>query len=146
MHTLRLRIRRRFARRPRATVRPGISLVEVLVALTLLAVVLTSLAGLTVTAGRGAVRVAGGGYREGMLTQEINRLSATPFAALPAAAGCQTVASGPFPHTRCVTVASVNTRLRRVTIIVTPTQPGVTPDTVVFDRSDPPTFNPLSTP
>ena len=146
MRSLRLRIRRRLARRPQTSARPGISLVEIVVALTLLAVVLTSLAGLTVTAGRGAVRVAGGGYREGILTQEINRMSAVPFASLPAAAGCQTVAGGTFPHTRCVTVASINTRLRRVTIAVTPAQPGITPDTVVLDRSNPPTFNPLSIP
>jgi prepilin-type N-terminal cleavage/methylation domain-containing protein len=125
--------------------RPGVSLVEVLVALTLMTVVLTALSGLTFRAARQTNQLSGGGYRQGVLVQETNRLTAEPFANLPALAGCVTEAGGVFPHTRCVTVTNLSSTRRRATIIVTPAQPGVRPDTVIVERTNPPVGNPLST-
>jgi type II secretory pathway component PulJ len=128
----------------RFTNRQGISLVEVVVAMTLLAVVLTSLAGATYNAARRASGIAGDGYRQAMMMQEMNRMTALPWASLPGAAGCTTVAGGTFPHTRCITVTNTAQNIRRVQVIVTPAQPGVRPDTTIFDRTNPPVGNPLS--
>ncbi len=139
MRPMKLPIRRRIL-----AARAGTTIVEVVISLTLLAVVLVSLAGLTADAARGSVKVAGGGYREGIMTQEVNRLTTLPFASLAGQAGCTTVSTGVFPHTRCVTVTTINARLTQVRVVVTPAQPGVPADSVTFERSNPPTYNPLS--
>jgi Tfp pilus assembly protein PilV len=125
-------------------VRAGVSLVEVLVAIVLMGGVLTSLAGLTFTAARQSSRVANSSYRQATLQQESNRMLAIPFANLPGAAGCTTVSTGTFPHTKCITVTTVSATRRTIQVIVTPTQQGVRPDTLNMERSNPPTANPLS--
>ncbi|MGH7129094.1 MAG: type IV pilus modification PilV family protein [Longimicrobiales bacterium] len=126
--------------------REGTSLVELLVAMTLLGVVLTSLAGLTFDTARRSIVVAGNGYMQGVVTEQINRLEAIPFSQLPAAAGCMTVANGVFPHRRCITVTDVNSIHRLVRMIVQPGQLGLLPDTVDLVRWNPPAINPLFTP
>jgi Tfp pilus assembly protein PilV len=126
--------------------RAGASLIELLVAVTLLGVVLTSLAGLSFDAARRSIRVAGSGYMQGVVTQEVNRLTALPFNQLPAAGGCIAVTSGIFPHKRCVTVTDITSMQRQIQLIVTPAQQGVAPDTVTFVRYNPPSANPLFTP
>ena len=126
--------------------REGISLVEILVAMTLVSAILIPIAGLTALGANMSVRNAGASYRQGVLAQEANRLSTLPFASLPGAVGCTTVATGTFPHTRCVTVTNVSSTLRRVQVVVTPAQPGVRPDTARFERANPPTGNPLNMP
>ncbi|MGH7551687.1 MAG: type IV pilus modification PilV family protein [Longimicrobiales bacterium] len=124
--------------------RSGVTLVEVIVAMTLLAVILTSLASVTFQAARRTSVVAAEGYRQGVLVQELNRVTALPWANLPGIAGCTTVSGGTFPHTRCIAVTTVSNTIRRVRLIVTPAQPRVRPDTVIFDRANPPAGNPLS--
>ena len=69
--------------------------------------------------------------------RELGLLLASPFASLPALAGCAT-ARGTFPHTRCVTVSDLSPHVRRVTLIVTPDKDGSRADTVVVDRAAPP--------
>lgn len=123
--------------------RQGISLVEVVVAMTLLAVVLTSLAGATYNAARRSSRIAVDSYREAILVQELNRMTSLPWAGLPGAAGCTTVAGGSFPHTRCVSVTDLSQTRRQVRVIVTPAQPGSHPDTTLFERTNAPAGNPL---
>jgi Tfp pilus assembly protein PilV len=125
--------------------RAGISLVEIVVAMTLMSAVLIPVAGLTALGANRSVRNAGATYRQGILNQEVNRLTSVPFGALPGAAGCTTVATGAFPHTLCVTVTDVTGTLRRVRVVVAPSQPGVRPDSSTFERANPPVGNPLST-
>jgi prepilin-type N-terminal cleavage/methylation domain-containing protein len=125
--------------------RSGVSLVEVIVAMTLLGVVLTTLAQVSFHAARRTIVVAGDGYRQGILLQEANRAATLPWASLPGLAGCTTVAGGTFPHTRCTTVSALSGNTRRVTVVVTPAQPRVRRDTVIVDRTNAPTGNPLST-
>ena len=125
--------------------RAGMSLVEIVVAMTLMSAVLIPLVGLTAFGANRSVRNAGGTYRQGILNQEVNRLTSLPFAALPGVVGCVTVAAGTFPHTRCVTVTTVTATRRQVRVIVTPAQPDVRPDSATFERANPPIGNPLST-
>ena len=133
------------ASEPGLRARAGISLVEIVVAMVLMSAVLIPVAGLTALGANQSVRGAGTTYRQGILNQEVNRLTALPFATLPSMVGCTTVGAGVFPHTRCVAVTNVSSTLRRVEVIVTPAQPGVRPDTARFDRANPPAGNPLST-
>jgi type II secretory pathway pseudopilin PulG len=125
--------------------RPGVSLVETLVAITLMGVVLSGLGGLAFTASRQTVNVAASGYRQGILVQEVNRLTAWPYADLGAAAGCTTVATGAFPYQRCINVNAISSTRSQVRVIVTPSQPGVTPDSVTVERTRPPVGSVLST-
>jgi prepilin-type N-terminal cleavage/methylation domain-containing protein len=124
--------------------REGVTLVEVVVAMTLLAVALSSLAVATFSASSRSVKVAGSGYMNGIVTQELNRVASMPFANLAAAAGCMTVSSGVFPHQRCIFVTDLTGTEKQVRIIVTPAQRGVLPDTVIVRRSNPPAGNPLN--
>lgn len=126
----------------------GISLVEIVVAMTLLAAVLTSLAGLSYQAARQANTIATTSYRQGVMMQEVNRLTALPFDALAAQAGCRTLTTGVFPHTRCITVSVTTTGILKeaaIGLIVTPSLPGMVPDTVRLRRTKPPYANPLNT-
>jgi len=126
--------------------REGTSLVELIVAMTLLGVVMTSLAGLTFDTARRSVIVAGNGYMQGVMTEQVNRLAALPFANLPSAAGCMTVSTGVFPHRRCITVADVTNVRRNVQLIIQPAQPGLLSDTANLVRWSAPATNPLFTP
>jgi hypothetical protein len=74
----------------------------------------------------------------------MNRFASMPFASLAGAAGCTTVSTGAFPHQRCAVVTDLTGTEKQVRIIVTPSQSGVLPDTVVVRRSNPPTGNPLN--
>jgi prepilin-type N-terminal cleavage/methylation domain-containing protein len=124
--------------------RQGVTLVELLVAMVLLAVLLTSVAALTFEAARSSITVAGEQYRQGVTLEAVNRLTAVRFSSLPAGTTCQTTTTGTFPHTLCVRVASAGLYSKQVQVVVTPAQPGVRPDTVTFIRANPPMTNPLS--
>jgi Tfp pilus assembly protein PilV len=129
--------------------RAGLSLVELTVALTFLGVVLTSIAGLTVEAAQRAQALSGQSRRQAAVTEEVNRLTALPWASLAPTSStgiCRTHNDPGFQHTRCVTVTAVTTFVRQVRLIVTPAQLGVRPDTVMFTRANPPTLNPLMMP
>lgn len=129
---------------PELASRPGVSLVETLVAITLMAVVLSGLGGMAFTASRQTVNLSASNLRQGILTQEVGRLTTWPFDNLTGTAGCTTVSTGRFPHTRCVTVTSVSSTRRTVRVIVTPSQAGVRPDTVTFERTRAPVGSVLS--
>jgi len=123
--------------------RAGLSLVEVIVTMTLLAVVLTSLASMSYTAARRSVVEAGTAYRHGVMLQEVNRMMTVPYANLMSQNGCVTVPTGAFPHRRCVVVTG-STEQVTVTIRVQPGLQGVRPDTVVFQRARFILANPLN--
>jgi len=125
--------------------RSGVSLVETLVAITLMGVVLSGLGGLAFTASRQTVNVSAGGYRHGILVQEVNRLTAWSYDDLGSAAGCTTVATGAFPYQRCITVNAISSTRSQVRVIVTPSQPGVAPDSVTVERTRAPVGSVLST-
>jgi len=126
--------------------REGVSLVELVVAITLLGVVLASVAGLSVESAQRAEMLSGQSRRQAAVAEEINRLTALPFTQLTTGTNCRNYNDPGFQHTRCVTVTFINTMNRRIQVIVTPSQPGLLPDTVTFVRADPPTLNPLNTP
>ena len=130
--------------RLRLTCRAGVTLVELLVAMVVLSVVMTSVASLTFVAARDSIVVAGQAYRQGVMVEEINGLTSLPYASLPGVAGCRTVSTGVFPHTTCVSGTASGQYGWQVEIVVTPAQPGVRPDTVVFVRANPPVVNPLN--
>jgi prepilin-type N-terminal cleavage/methylation domain-containing protein len=128
-------------------VRRGMSLIEVLVAVVLLSIVLTSLAALTFSVARQSVAIAGTTYRSGATAEETNRLMVLPFDSLGNAVGCATVNTSAYPYTRCVTLTTLSPKVKSVTLIVSVlTSPAPPPDTVTFTRSGLPKYNPFNTP
>lgn len=115
----------------------GMTLVEVVVALTLLSIVLVSLARLTFVVARQAYSLSGGAARSGIVAQQLNQFNAMPFDSLSAKAGTTTVNKPPLPYTRMIRVDSLSPKLRRVTIVITPLNTMFKPDTMVLNRTKP---------
>jgi len=126
--------------------REGVSLVELMIAVVLVGVAVTTLGGMSFQAARQSVTLAGDGYMQGIVTQEVNRLQAIPFDQLNAGSVCVTVTTGSFPHTRCYKVTSVSVTEKTVVLAVTPSQTRVRPMTITFSRYQPSNYNPLNNP
>lgn len=124
--------------------RAGVTLVETLIAMTIMAIFLSGLGGMAFTAARNTTRATADTYRQGVLQQEANKVLTWPYAQLGGLAGCQNTATGRFPHRRCITVTTMGNNYSRVTIIVQPGQPGIASDTLVLERTRPPVANVLS--
>lgn len=113
----------------------GFSLIEIMVAITLLALCLVGVAQVTFVMARRAYTISGGQARDGILAQQVSQFAALPFDSLEGKAGSITVNKPPMPYTRTVTVDSLSPTLVRVTIVVTPTSSLFKPDTLVLQRS-----------
>ena len=116
--------------------RKGVALVEVIVAMVLLAVAVSSLAGLVYSVSQSGLKNTGGAYRNGVLMQEVNRLEGIPYDSI--AVGTQTyqVTTGNYKHTRVISVAEpIAQKVKTIKIVVTPANPMFKPDTVSFTRT-----------
>jgi prepilin-type N-terminal cleavage/methylation domain-containing protein len=123
----------------------GFSLIEVIVAMMLLGVVVSSLATMMHSVSQSSIKVTGAAYRNGVLMHEVNRLIALPYDSL--AVGSQSYASTntAYPHTRVVTIAEPTERLKTVSVVVTPSNPLYKPDTLRFTRTNAKTSKVLCT-
>lgn len=124
----------------------GFSLIEVMVAIVLLAVVLLSLAPVTLSMARQTRLATTITQRTAVLAGEVDRLTAVDFTSLPAVGtACTSFSLSGFPHTKCITVADVNAKTKQIMVIVTPTN-GAAADTTIFERSKGGGSNPLYSP
>jgi prepilin-type N-terminal cleavage/methylation domain-containing protein len=123
--------------------RAGFSLVELLVAVTLLSITLAGAARLSFVMARRSYPLVGVAARDAVIAQQINQFAALPFDSLTAKMGTTTVRRPPLPYTRTVRVENLAPRWRRVTLIIAPLNPLVSPDTAVIERAkpDPNPFN-----
>jgi prepilin-type N-terminal cleavage/methylation domain-containing protein len=126
--------------------RRGFTLVEVMVAVVVLAIGVTGLAGMTVYIGKRTVQMATFTSRTSIETKRTNMLMAIPFDSLASKAGCTTVATGPFPYQECVNVTNVTggSGYSQVQIIVTPANGRLRADTISFTRTKGVPESPLS--
>jgi prepilin-type N-terminal cleavage/methylation domain-containing protein len=125
--------------------REGFSLVEVLAAVIIMAIIMTSLSGLTFMTARQAVRADNTMVREAAALETVNRFATLPYASLAAAAGCDSAGGPGNWYQRCATVTSLG-NARRVDIVTTPMQRGIPATTVTLIRNPPATGNPLCSP
>src|SRR5437879_11882900 len=95
----------------------GFSLVELLVAITLLSLVLVSVAQLNVALARRFYALCGGAARSAVVAQQVNQFTAMPFDSLKSKAGTITVNKPPLPSTRKVNVASRTHKLPSATLV-----------------------------
>lgn len=115
----------------------GISLIEVMVALTILSTVLVALGGLMFQVGRHTRMSARQTYQAAAVQQGAAYVQALPWNAIDGAAGCRTDSTGLLAYRRCVAVADSG-NFKLVTLIVSPTGIFVSrPDTVSLYRHKP---------
>ena len=126
--------------------RRGFTLVEVMVAMVLLAVVVVSVA-------RGASSLALAGHtndlkakRTASLLAEVNKMGTVPFSLLSAwSTHDTTFTKGDFGYTRKLTITSQNASNTRyqIKVVIVPSSDATKKDSVIFDRTQPPTTSPL---
>ncbi len=115
----------------------GVSLIEVMVALTILSSVLVALGGLMFQVGRHTRTSARETYQAAALQQGAAYIDALPWNAIDAAAGCTTDTTGLLEYRQCIAVANSG-NYKSVTLIVTPRGNFAgTPDTVTVYRHRP---------
>jgi prepilin-type N-terminal cleavage/methylation domain-containing protein len=119
--------------------RRGISLIEVMVAVSLLGMMATVH---TVVTMRYAVRnraAAIGVNRAAAISTAVDLFSTMPYSAIGTNTGCVTISEpAAYPHQRCVTTTAPTNNITRIRIIIRPTNTAFRPDTVRVDRSLPP--------
>lgn len=125
----------------RARGEAGVSLIEIMIALSILSTVLVALGGLMFQAANYTRRSAAVSYRGAAAERWAAWVQHLPWDSLATAVGCTTDTSGQLVYTRCVTVQDipgVAPQRKRVTVTITPTGPiTIRPDTVVVDRNRP---------
>jgi hypothetical protein len=121
------------------------SLVEVVIALTILTTVLMSLGALMASVARHARRATAATYVTAAATTASAWAQALPWDSLDGSLPCITDTIGVFTYDRCTTLQDSTTRLTRVIMVIVPTGPVTAPaETVVVDRyrlRDPSPFN-----
>ncbi len=119
--------------------RRGISLIEVMVAMTLLGMMATVH---TMVTMRFALRnriAAAGVNRTAAMSAAVDLYSTMPYTSLATNTGCTTLAvPALYQHQRCITMTSLTTTVVRVRIIILPNNTALRPDTTWVDRSVPP--------
>ena len=126
--------------------RGGFTLLEVMVAIVLLAVVLSSLArASTVIAVRGRTNNLAT-KRMAAINSEANKLGAAPFSTLATwPTGSAAFTRGDFTYTRRLTITAANATKTRYTIkiVVVPTSDPSKADSLTMERTSPPVGSPL---
>ncbi len=116
--------------------RKGFVIVEVIVAMVLLAVAVTSLAALLFSISKSGMIATGNAYRNGVLMNEVNRLEGTPYDSIAVGTSSISVSTAPYPHTRVITVTEpIANSVKTVSVIITPTNAKYKPDTLSFTRT-----------
>lgn len=113
--------------------RRGFSLAEIMVAVVLLVIILTSLAGLSLKLSRRSVNNAARAFETGLLTQEIDRAVAVPIESLAVRLGqtaVDTPVTTPWPFARSVAITGRADSLT-VRIAIRPLQAAQIGDSVV---------------
>ena len=121
----------------RSTPQRGVSLIEIMIALSILSVVLLALGGLMFDVARHSRRSTAVAYRSAALESATSWIQALPWDSLPTVVGCtDSITTGLLEYTRCVELVSNTASSRLARIIISPT--GVLqarPDTVTVERT-----------
>lgn len=115
--------------------RRGAGLIEVLIAITIFALIATSHAAVTLRYHTRVKEVKTGAVRSAALQEYIMRLSSVPYDSLAGRVGCVTTTTGDLPNTRCISVSSLGSTKMRVTLILTPSNTALRPDTIQMVRT-----------
>lgn len=135
------------ARGERAGPEDGVTLIEMVVALTILATVLVSLSGMMWQMGRQG-RIAGDAAGRSVALETASALAQTvPWDSLTLIVGCSADSAAAFHYTRCIDVTAAPGGLRQVRAVIAPTNAiTLAPDTLTVIRNRPRPPNPLDVP
>jgi prepilin-type N-terminal cleavage/methylation domain-containing protein len=123
----------------------GFTLVEVMVSMTLLSVASLSLGTLLFRAARLANATSTSSYQTAMISAAASEMGAKPFNLLVAGTTCVNITT-PFPGTSCTTINNVSSKVKQVTVVITPSDnPLLHPVTTSFTRTISGNGNPLKT-
>ena len=126
-------------KKPKGKGRSGFILMEVIVAITLLALILTPLAAMVFKITQRSHTIIGNAYRNGVLMEQINLLESLPYDSLAIGTTTTTVTAKPYPRTVKYTVAQYYVKWqmkgKTVVLVITPTNPLYKPDTTKFVRT-----------
>jgi prepilin-type N-terminal cleavage/methylation domain-containing protein len=112
----------------------GFTLAEILVSMTILSVASMALGNMLFRAARQAGATAALGQQTAALSTSVNQFGALPFDQLAAGTTCTAITNP--PGTRCVTVNNVSSKVKQVTVVVTPSgNPLLHPITTTFTRT-----------
>lgn len=115
--------------------RRGVSLIEVMVALTLFGLIATVHTVATMRYGLRTRAAALGTARTTAVSTAVQLFSTLPRGAIANHDGCENITSiANYPHERCVTVTAVTSTVSRLRIVITPENTALRPDTVFVDR------------
>jgi len=120
-------------RRPALRSRAGFSLIEVMIAVMILAVAMMSLTGLSIALATRSNRNAGRAFETGLLTQEIDRMVAAPIESLAVRLGqvqVDTPVTTPWPIARDIRISGRADSLT-VRIAILPLRPVQQADSAV---------------
>ena len=125
----------------------GFTLIEVLVSITILSVASLALGSMLVRSTRAAGATSSAAYQTAAMAGVVARLDVLPYDALIAGTTCVTVTAAEFPHTECTTINNVSSKVKLITVVVTPSNNTLMqPVTTTFRRTISGNGNPLKTP
>lgn len=115
----------------------GLSLIEVVVAITILSIVVMALGGLMFQVARHTRASAGVAYRSAASESAASWLHGLPWDSIPGAVGCtDSLTTGLLQYTRCVELVTNTPRYRLARITISPTGALLpSPDTVTVERT-----------
>ena len=126
--------------------RRGFSLVEIIVAMTILTVVMILLATMSLSIGRRGRLNDLNAKRNFALSQQANRISVMPFAEVAAlTSGTTQLLLGDFTFNLRLTVAATGTNRYTIKIVIAPVTTEFLADSVTIDRTRPASGTPLCT-
>lgn len=119
--------------------RRGFILMEVVVAITLLALVMTPLAAMVFKITARSHRIIGSAYRNGVLMEQVNLLESLPFDSLAVGTTTTTFTAKPYLYTKTLTISLISQvyelKAKKLVLIISPANPLYKPDTTIFVRS-----------
>jgi prepilin-type N-terminal cleavage/methylation domain-containing protein len=116
--------------------RKGFVIVEVIVAMVILAVAVSSLAALVYSVSKSGIKTTGDAYRNGVLMQEVNRLEGIPYDSIPTGTSTVVITSGNYAHTRVITVSEPTLNIvKSIKVVIKPSNPRYKADSASFIRT-----------
>jgi hypothetical protein len=123
----------------------GVSLIEIMLALTIMATALLGMGQLMFQVARHAEQSTVASYRSAAVTSAVAWVLALPWDSLDVMASCTSDTIGVFEYDQCLTVQTLSPKLKRTTVAIQSTgRLTIRPDTVVVDRNKPRLISPLS--
>ena len=115
----------------------GVSLIEIMIALTILSVVLLALGSLMFQVARHTRQSTAVAYRSAVIESSTSWVQGLPWDSLPGIVGCtDSLTTGLLQYTRCVELVTATPNSRLTRIIISPSGAlYARPDTVTVERT-----------